>query len=484
MFDPMYVNAYSIDQLADMIGAGEVTLEQVEQLGLAAPKRPPLRAELLRRKQLRLADEEMWTAACNRNTVPAFEVYVDTYDKYPPEYRGMHVADAKLKIGELKEKHLQYKETLFESMRREPWKFKHESMKILMGGEVPSPEELEALKKSGEDEVLVGFLESGLKITYQELLDNDIIPDSISRQSLVEADYTLTQTNMDDLHYFPTDKRTDVYFIGVPRSGKSSVMAALCAAMHKKGWADYQAHYNNDNADKVRDYYYSLIKSTQKGKYPVSTQQDSLSFIKLMLKSKKKESPLTLVELGGEAFKSAFKTGKRGMDAWNGLAAGTCLESSNRKLLFFIIDYSALCDQDKIGEQYEVLESMLNILRSDGPTGNGYKGCTLSKVDTVAIIVTKSDMMDAELHEERMTCAIDFINENFASFKKTLISNCEEFGINKPVGFKPYVVPFSVGKMYIGNTYEFDPTDADALIEFISVVIAGNKTGFLGKIFG
>ena len=191
-----------------------------------------------------------------------------------------------------------------------------------------------------------------------------------------------------------------------------------------------------------------------------------------------------MVELGGEAFKSAFKTGKRGMDAWNGLAAGTCLESSNRKLLFFIIDYSALCDQDKIGEQYEVLESMLNILRSDGPTGNGYKGCTLSKVDTVAIIVTKSDMMDAELHEERMTCAIDFINENFASFKKTLISNCEEFGINKPVGFKPYVVPFSVGKMYIGNTYEFDPTDADALIEFISVVIAGNKTGFLGKIFG
>ena len=226
------------------------------------------------------------------------------------------------------------------------------------------------------------------------------------------------------------------------------------------------------------------IKSTRKGKYPVSTQQDSLSFIKLLLKSDKKESPLTFVELGGEAFKTAFATSKKGKEAWDGLAAGTCLESNNRKLLFFIIDYSSLRDEEKIGEQYEVLESMLNILKTDGPSGDGKKGCTLSKVDTVAIIVTKSDMMDTEQHVDKMECAKEFISENFATFKEKLIANCQMFGINKPVGFKPYVVPFSVGKMYVGNTYEFDPTDADALVDFISTVIAGNKTGFLGKLFG
>ena len=45
-------------------------------------------------------------------------------------------------------------------------------------------------------------------------------------------------------------------------------------------------------------------------------------------------------------------------------------------------------------------------------------------------------------------------------------------------------IAYTSGKPHIGNTYEFDPTDADALVDFISTVIAGNKTGFLGKLFG
>lgn len=484
-FDPMKVNAYTIDELADMVEEGVVTKDGIYSCGLAAPKRPLLEAELLRRKQVIIDDDEMWAEARRRNTIPAYNAYLGCYDKYPPQYRGKHVADAKMSIQELLERIRGIRNRLFDLMRNKPAVFKNSSMEYLFNGVPNYNEEMEvALRRGGEDEAVISFLKYGLTISYQDLLDNEVIPSSISEDSLIASDYTLIQTNMEQLHYFPTERRTDVYFIGVPRSGKSSVMAALCSAMHKTGCAEYQPHFNKDNKDNVRDYYKSLIRSTKKGKYPVSTERDSLCFIKLLLKSKKRESPLTFVELGGEAFRAAVNSGMKGKAAWEGLSAGTCLDSKNPKLMFFIIDYSTIFDQDKRLEQDEILNTMLTVLTTDGPSGDGTKGCTMSKVRTVAIIVTKSDMMEAYDYDEQVDEAEEFINEHFAAFKKTLAGICKKYGINRQVNYHLYVTPFSTGRMYVGNTYEFDPADADALVDFISDGIEGNDTGVLGRIFG
>ncbi|MBR5211004.1 MAG: hypothetical protein IKV91_00350 [Bacteroidales bacterium] len=484
-FDPMRVNAYTIEELADMVEQGVVTKDEIYSCGLAAPKRPQLEAELIRRQQVIIDDDEMWAEARRRNTIPAYNAYLGSYDKYPPQYRGKHVTEAKMSIQELQERIAGIRNRLFDMMRNKPGVFKHSSMEFLFNG-VPNYNEWmeEAMRKGGEDESVISFVKYGLTISYQDLLDNDVIPDSISKDSLVASDYTLTQTNMEQLHYFPTERRTDVYFIGVPRSGKSSVMAALCSAMHTKGCVEYQPHYNNDDKDNVRGYYNSLIRSTRKGKYPVSTQKDSLCFIKLLLKSDKRESPLTFVELGGEAFRTAVQSGMKGKAAWQGLSAGTCLDSKNPKLMFFIIDYSTIFDHDKRLEQDEILNTMLTVLTTDGPSGDGTKGCTMSKVKTVAIIVTKSDLMNAHDYDEQVDQAEEFINEHFAAFKKTLSSICKKYGINRQVNYKLYVTPFSTGRMYIGNTYKFDPADADALVDFISDSIEGTDTSVLGHIFG
>lgn len=484
-FDPMRVNAYTIEELADMVEGGVVTKDEIHSCGLAAPKRPQLDAELSRRKQVINDDDEMWAIAIRIDTIPTYEAYLSCYDKCPPQYRGKHVAEAKIAIQELRKKIAEIRERLFDLMRNKPTVFKNSSMEYLFNGVPNFNEAMEvALRKGGEDEAVISFLKYGLKISYQDLLDNDVIPSSISKDSLIASDYTLIQTNMEQLNYFPTERRTDVYFIGVPRSGKSSVMAALCSAMHKTGCAEYQPHFNKDKKDNVRDYYQSLIRSTKKGKYPVSTEKDSLCFIKLLLKSKKKESPLTFVELGGEAFRSAVNSGMKGKAAWEGLSAGTCLDSKNPKLMFFIIDYSTIFDQDKRLEQDEILNTMLTVLTTDGPSGDGTKGCTMSKVQTVAIIVTKSDMMEAHDYDEQVDQAEEFINEHFAAFKKTLAGICKKYGINRQVNYNLYVTPFSTGRMYVGNTYEFDPADADALVDFISDGIEGNGTGVLGRIFG
>ncbi|MCC8118180.1 MAG: hypothetical protein LIP09_05440 [Bacteroidales bacterium] len=50
-FDPTKVNTYSIMELANMIEANEVSLEEIYGAGYAAPKRPDLKKELERRKK-------------------------------------------------------------------------------------------------------------------------------------------------------------------------------------------------------------------------------------------------------------------------------------------------------------------------------------------------------------------------------------------------------------------------------------------------
>ena len=96
----------------------------------------------------------------------------------------------------------------------------------------------------------------------------------------------------------------------------------------------------------------------------------------------------------------------------------------------------------------------------------------------------KNGVKEMAIYNPASLKAEEFINEHFAAFKKTLAGICKKYGINRQVNYHLYVTPFSTGRMYVGNTYEFDSADADALVDFISDGIEGNDTGVLGRIFG
>lgn len=483
-FDPLRVNSYSITELADMIEGHIVTKEGLYACGLAAPKRPQLETELHNRQRVLVEDDEAWDVALRKDTIEGYERYLNKYDKLPPEYRGKHVGEAKDAIETLIEKLKKLKSELFEAMRTTPWVFKAEGVKKLLSG-VNRPEELEALRKSSD--ITSRFLASGQNITYEDLVDNKIIPSHIRLENLLGEDQFLVQTNISQLGDFPEERRTDVYFFGVPRGGKSSVLAGILSNMDRRGVAIYQPHWNHDDQDLVRGYYYGLIESTRKGKFPVSTQADSISFMKLDLQLNNRQNRLTFVEIGGEAFQQAYDSGYRGDRAWGELGAGSCLRSNNRKLLIFILDYSlvrGINNQSTEQKQSQILNTALQLLSSDGTGRNHEEGCTLSKVDTVAVVVTKSDLMNISNPDERTKKAIDYIEDNFAAFMTSLEQKCQRFGINRAENYQPYVMTFSLGKLLIGNTYEYDHRDSEKIVNFISNATAGEHTGFLGRIFG
>ena len=488
-FDPLRVNSYSIIELADMIEGHVVTKDEIYACGLAAPRRPQLETELNNRRHVIIEDEEDWALATRKHTTTTegyegYEYYLRKYDKWPPEYRGKYVAYAKAAIDDIAIKLEKLKTELFESMREEPWLFKAEGVKKLLEG-VSRPEELEALRNLPD--ITSKFLASGQKISYEDLRNKGIIPSNIKIENLIAEDQFLVQTNISDLGTFPIEKRTDVYFFGVPRGGKSSVLAGILSNMDKRGVAIYQPHWNQNDQDLVSEYYYGLIESTRRGKFPVSTQADSISFMKLDLKLKKRQNLLTFVEIGGEAFEQVYESHKRGYSAWGELGAGSCLRSQNRKLLIFILDYSlvkGINNQSNEDKQRRVLNTALQILSTDGTGRNYSDGCTLSKVDTVAVIVTKSDLMECADRDQRTDIALKYISNNFAAFMTALENACSKFGINKAIGYKPYVMAFSLGKLLVGNTYAYDPTDSESIVNFISDVTAGENTSFLGRVFG
>lgn len=486
-FDPMKVNSYTILELADMIDANKVTKEALYSVGLAKPKRPELEEELHRRASIVLDEQEAWELAVKTQTVEGYRRYLRKYDVLPSEgYRGKHVAEAKEAIEDRIIILDLLRKELFDTMKKTPWVFSANGVKKLLSG-VKDPNELEALRDLSD--IASRFLASGQSITYDDLVNpaNNIIPSSIKLENLVAEDQFLRQTNIKELGAFPEEKRTDVYFFGVPRGGKSSVLAGILSTMDKQGVALYQPHWNENNQDLVKRYYSGLIESTKKGKFPVSTATDSVSFMKLQLRLRNRRNDLTFVEIGGEAFKQAYESSMKGDLAWGELGAKSCLKSNNRKLLFFILDYGlkdGISNQSTETEQKHILTTALEILSSDGSGKDGRNGCTLSKVDTVAVIVTKSDLMKTENRDTRTAIAHKYVKSEFASFMTALETACTDFGINKAVNYKPYIMSFSLGRLFIGNTYAYDSKDSEDIVNFISDVTSGTSTSIFGRIFG
>lgn len=473
-FDPTQMFTYTASQLADYIEAGKVSKEELYANGYPAVKRPALEEELTRRRRVIEEDDEMWQWAKGLDTISAYETYLATYDTHSEgSYRGKHVFDARARVAQLRAEGERLKSELFDAMRYTPWLFTAETINYIIRG-VDDPDVLRALK--AESDVASRFIGSGQTISFREIKEQGIIPDSWTIEKLIAPDAYIEQRNIGELGEFPTGGRTDVYFLGVPRGGKSSVMAGVFYEMYRRGKISYEPQLNEHGVDNCQEYYQSLIRSVDKASFPVSTNRDTISFMKIQLTNNNRRNPLTFVEIAGEDFRAIADGHLTGAEVWQKIGAARCLQSRNRKLLTFIVDY-AISKPGVRKDDYNytdldqglILANALQVLGHDGSGKNGTDGCTLSRVDTIAVIVTKSDLMgDNMTAGERLQTAMAYLTEKFSTFMNNLLDVSRAHGINKPNRYQPYVIPFSLGKLVIGNKYLYDSTDSATLIDFIS----------------
>ena len=486
-------NAYTIEQLADFVESGQVTFDRLKMARLTLQKQKDLQDELERRREERKKEEgkykeeeALYEFVDKERTLTACEKYFSKYKKDDPYAK--HWYDVKA-IYELIIEEIEWKKKkVLNDMKAYPERYRQENLRYLLGDKIIDDKQREGLQKYPSP--YADFLLSGMTLSYDDLVEYDVIPKEIKKRDLVRPDFVMPATSIKDMGEFPAG-RTDVYFLGVPRSGKSSLLSGLVYSLYRKGIAGYESHIVG-GTDPCREYYDGLIDCMSTKKPPQGTATDTISFMKLNIKDNEKKyvNRVNFVELSGEAFEEIAKRNTPGCDIWKELGATKCLESKNRKLLFFVLDYSIISGRNaETGtnerKQNKCLEKSLDVFGTDGENNTG-RNCTLSKVDTVAIIMTKCDLMDCSSYEERKEMAQEYIDQNFREFMGTLEEKSRSFGINEQNNYKPYMLLFSLGQFYVGNTFLFDNYYSEKIIDFIRTTTRSEKIkgGFFGSIFG
>lgn len=399
-----------------------------------------------------LNDEETWQAALRNDSRSLYEHYLSLY----PE--GAHHVEAESRIRELKEQCEALRREVFADMRINPLKYTPHVMRALMhGADAVDPVEIAKLDTR---DVAARFIALGNTLTYRELVEQGIIPPAISEMELMAPEFEVPQTN--SFEDFPLD-RTDIYFLGVPRSGKSSVLAGLFNTMTRKGNWRYVPNINEQGLDNSMAYFNGLVRSISAKKPPIPTAHDTINYINIDVPNAagtKRTAHLNFVEISGECFNNMTKSFGDSRQEWDRLGASRVLANKNRKVLFFLLDYNTI-QGNQFGvtpaDQMEALNNALTVLSHDGPNHkNPQKDCTLSRVESVGVIMTKTDLMGVDSEQERLNIALEYLNENFFSFMNDLTSYCERFDINRNNKYKPLVFTFSLGAFYPGNTLLFD----------------------------
>ncbi len=282
-----------------------------------------------------------------------------------------------------------------------------------------------------------------------------------------------------DGEYRPLEKidwsSTEVYFWGVPSSGKSCAIGAILSAAHSgnvaksiiSNNASQGYGYMNHLKDVFRpDMVISLVAGTAK------TCFYEMGFT--LVDNDNKKHRITLIDMAGELMQCLYKK-----DADEGQltdADKTMLGTLNkvlvsnrtrsRKMHFFVIEYGV---EDREGQttQDTYLRGAMNYLRSL----NIFKDDT----DAIFIMITKADKAKAESAAEFR----NYIQSHFKGFYKDLCQICEENEIN---GGRVESLAFSLGNVCFQNYCLFDPRSAEFVVKTLIDRTPAERSGF-GKWF-
>jgi len=254
----------------------------------------------------------------------------------------------------------------------------------------------------------------------------------------------------------PMDKdRMDVLFIGMPGSGKSTMLAGISSAADQSG---IRIPETNNNAGSK--YQNKLIYDLTAGVLPVGTASGSYNYIPLAFKNQEtgKKHPFNIIEVPGENYVKMDEEGES--DEFLSYLEKT----SNQKILIFVIDAV------KKGRQGLVYVNVLNMLKSRG---------ILNKTDSIYLIVNKFDVLKNRDYQfdnrADELIAYDYLKQHYLS----LINNCTDARDESKKKIKIKIMPYSIGSIsheYIVNNFNkhYSLTILNHLI-FDSFIVSTNK---------
>ena len=429
------VSSLSADQLFDEIYQGNVTFEELDSTGeLSQVKRRQLK-DLI--SEMDKKDDEAWELARYGNEA----MLVDYITKFP---KGKHVEEAKEKIRYL------------EQARKDA---QAEKQKVI--------DNINKNRNYYYPDKIKEFLSNGT-ITEHDLEESCNIPREIIE---VLDDIQQPQLNLGEKPINIPDGYTEVYFWGIPGSGKTCALAAILSKAEKLGYLNIAISPGYDYMTRLKN-----IFVDDNAILPPPSPVDTTQYLPFTMRkdSERYHHSISLIELSGEVFK-CFYFHNAGMEmpsefhtkTFNSLT--TFLNSNNRKIHFFFIDYG---NKNKKDTDDYTQSDYLSAASTYFKTTQVFKKNT----DAIYVVLTKSDLMPCT-EDERVTKAKEYLNDdNFKSFINALKDSCKKNSINDG---KLTVEPFSLGEVYFQQICNFDGTAAKKIIDILLDRVPKDKNNIL-----
>ncbi|MBK7181455.1 MAG: hypothetical protein IPH89_00180 [Bacteroidetes bacterium] len=298
------------------------------------------------------------------------------------------------------------------------------------------------------------------------LSENDLnsLCETLGINATTVKNYTQPTLNFNDIPQNESDipaDYTDIFFWGIPSSGKTCALAAILSTITK----DYTMEAPDTHQQFGSTYRTSLINMFRNniGNLPNRTATDRTQYMPFLFykRGEKNKRKISFFELSGEVFQYFFEVVNNSqiIDDYNreGIENSfktleLLLNSNNQKIHYFFIDYN---QETKHTEDTKGL-TQSNYLEAAAVYFRDRNNIFRKKTDAVYVVITKSDEIKGD---NKIDIAKAFLQENFGSFMDVLKNQCQR----NSVDFK--VKLFSIGDVYFKRICKIDRSYSNDIIQ-------------------
>jgi hypothetical protein len=431
-----HVEDFTAQQMFEFICQGIVTLEELKNTGNldASMRKEIMKLQIARDKE----DDNAWFSM--RYTEQGCRDYLEQYPT------GKHVEEAQQQIDYLEQQRMageRDREDILRKIRQDSNAFPPGMIRQYLNEGIL---ERNDLINCGIPDAIINRLNDNVVPPILQLGDT---PDSIP------------------LGY------TEVYFWGIPGSGKTCALSAVLSTAEKMGYLEIAQGpgYN----------YTVLLKNIFSHKIsllPAASPVDTTQYLPFTLKKpdEKYARSVSLIELSGEIFQCFLHKNanislptQQHEDTFDTLIR--FLNGGNRKIHFFFVDYDKENNPDANGY------TQSDYLNAAATFFNDKKNNLFSKTtDAMYVVLAKSDLMECGKHERVEQVSQYLQNNNFATFVNSLRNRCRENSINAK---RILGTPFALGRVYFQHFCMFDDETSRNIIDILMRRIEPKKESIL-----
>lgn len=262
---------------------------------------------------------------------------------------------------------------------------------------------------------------------------------------------------------------TEVYFWGLPSSGKSCAIGAILSVANNGNIADSMECNQCQGYDYMSQLVSNFSATEEVAVLPPGTKITSTYEMAFDLHDNRNQvHPITIIDLAGELIrcfhlvKAGTKLDEEQQDAWNTLQSLLVSKrSENRKIHFFVIEYGAERNKyDNVAPDFYLQAVAKDI---------DQMGLFRHDTDAIYVMITKVDKtgLKGRALEQKLR---GYINNYYKGFCNTLSEICNANNIN---GKKLLCIPFSLGRVCFSDLSIFDEKPAANVVRELLVRSAG-----------